>query len=90
MKDEFLPHLQENAHRGVSPKSDDSNSQFSFQILIVVFGGDVRRTEGVKMDSQFIRPPKVSEGGNSSHKIFSAGVMLRRSHGSAGVLIGVK
>jgi len=32
-----------------------------------------------KMDSQFIRPPKVPEGGNSSHKIFSAGVISRRS-----------
>ena len=56
MKDEFLPHLQENAHRGVSPKSDDSNSRFSSQIFIAVFGGDVRRTEGVKVDSQLIRP----------------------------------
>jgi len=51
-----MPRLQENAHRGVSPKFDDSNSQFSSQIFIVAFGGDVRRTEGVKMDSQPIRP----------------------------------
>ena len=36
-------------------ESDDSNSQFSSQIFIVVFGGDVRRTEGVKVDSQLIR-----------------------------------
>jgi hypothetical protein len=47
LKDEFLSRLQGNAHRGVSPKSDNSNSQFSTQISLVVFGGDVRRTEGV-------------------------------------------
>jgi len=56
--------------------------------------GEVPKAEGVtikvndeslydllppKMDSQFIRPPKVPEGGNSSHKIFSAGVISRRS-----------
>jgi len=51
-----MPQLQKNTHRGVSPKSDDSNSQFSSRIFIVVFGGDVRRTEGVKVDSQLIRP----------------------------------
>ncbi len=51
-----MPQLQENAHRRVSPKSDDSNSQCSSQISIVAFGGDVRRTEGVKVDSLFIRP----------------------------------
>ena len=39
--------LQRNARRGVSPKSDDSIAQFSFQIFVVAFGGDVRRTEGV-------------------------------------------
>ena len=32
-----------------------------------------------KADSQLLCPPKVPEGGNSSHKIFSAGVMSRRS-----------
>ncbi len=47
MKDEFFSSLQGNAHRGVSPKSDDSTAQFASQIFIVVFGGDVRRTEGV-------------------------------------------
>jgi len=39
--------LQEHAYRRVSPKSDDSIAQFSSLIFIVVFGGDVRRTEGV-------------------------------------------
>jgi hypothetical protein len=29
MKDEYLSHLQGDAHRGVSPKSDDLNSPFS-------------------------------------------------------------
>lgn len=38
--------MQGKAYRGFSPKSDDSNSPFSSQIFIVVFGGDVRRTEG--------------------------------------------
>ena len=38
--------LSENAHRRVSPKSDDSTAQFATQLSIVVFGGDVRRTEG--------------------------------------------
>ena len=47
MKDEFSSRFQGNAHRGVSPKSDDSNSPFSSQLFIVVFGGDVQRTEGV-------------------------------------------
>lgn len=42
-----MSHLQGNAHRGVSPKSDDSTSQFATQIFIVAFGGDVQRTEGV-------------------------------------------
>lgn len=41
------------------------------------------------MDSQLIRPPKVPEAGNSSHKIFSAGVISRRSSlvQSAGAII---
>jgi hypothetical protein len=47
MKDEFLSQLQGNAYRRVSPKSDDSTAQFASQISIVVFGGDVQRTEGV-------------------------------------------
>ena len=35
------------------------------------FGAVQVRTEGVKMDSQLIRPPKVPEGGNSSHTLRS-------------------
>lgn len=31
-----------------------------------------------EMDAQLVRPPKVPEGGNSSYKIFSAGVISRR------------
>lgn len=46
LKDEFLSHLQQKAHRRVSPKSDDLIAQSATQIFIVAFGGDVRRTEG--------------------------------------------
>jgi hypothetical protein len=51
-------HLQENAHRGVSPKSDDSTAQFATQKFIVVFGGDVQRTEGVKPQAPLPSPPR--------------------------------
>jgi hypothetical protein len=49
-------HLQKNAHRRVSPKSDDSSSQCSSQIFLVVFGGDVRRTEGVRTNPSPVSP----------------------------------
>jgi len=39
----------------------------------------VRAGVSPKVDSQLIRLPKVPEGGSSSHKIFSAGVISRRS-----------
>lgn len=61
---------QENTHRRVSPKSDDSKIQFATQILIVVFGGDVRRTEGVAVQP-LSRLPHGGEAFCSSSQIFS-------------------
>lgn len=49
MKDEFLSRLQGNAHRRVSPKSDDTNAQFATQLSLVAFGDReaVRKIDGV-------------------------------------------
>ena len=40
------PHT-DRSHRQVSPKSDDPTADFASLIIVVAFGGDVRRTEGV-------------------------------------------
>ena len=39
-------------------KSDDSNAQFATQLSIVVFGGDVQRTEGANQQTPPPPPPR--------------------------------
>jgi len=47
MKDEYCPSCRKMPIAESPPKSDDSAAQFASQISLVVFGGDVQRTEGV-------------------------------------------